>query len=135
MNPESLMCLDEECPPFFAYALARVKPNGKWAGPVVIAKRSGLSHRTVTRLGAKISWRGVKLDVASAFLHACGLRVGKTGVLIKNRMNSYKRWCVSQAVRPFHHLDDAQYRLFNERARKHNEAALRATRESQSSQS
>lgn len=110
-------------PPFWAAAWAREKPRGKHAGPRIISQRSGIPLRTVQRISNLISWTGVDLDVASAFLKACGLRMQKMNVVRQNEVHAYLRWCAVKgypgysikdkpALRPFGHLKDKSFAAF-----------------------
>jgi hypothetical protein len=113
-QPQTLLeRLDAEIPPFVAYYFARKYPRGPWAGPAVIAKRSGLSKRTVARIGGRISWRGVDLDVVSAFLSGCGFIASKCSPYIMENLREYMRWCVTKAMCPMHHLDGRAWKRFN----------------------
>jgi hypothetical protein len=116
MNPTLLEWLDNNLPPFWAYYHARKCVRGPWAGPVLIAQRSGLTHRTVTRIGAKISWEHVDIGVASAFLVACGFQC--LPVIRIKRFRDYMRMC-SKATIPFSHLDHRAWKQINKLSRKY----------------
>lgn len=62
-------------PPFWVYALARPRKAGQLRRYTLfeISSRSGLSFRTVTRISAKLSWSGVKIEQADAFFRACNV--------------------------------------------------------------
>lgn|SRR3990167_4719440 len=116
MEKTLLEKIDEDLPPFLCYLMARKRPRGIWAGPELIAERSGIPYRTVQRIGSKISWNGVRFDRVSAFIQACGFKIG-TSVIVVNKKNAYLRWCQTKAIRPFHHIGDAHWRRFNQKSR------------------
>ena len=107
--------LDAECPPFFAYAMARNKPHGGWIGVGELCKRAGLTRRTVIRIGSKISWQGVKLEVASRFLKGCGIGMCGWNLLYMNRERSYLNWQHKSRKRPYNHLTDQQWKNYNKK--------------------
>ncbi len=111
--------LDKFLPPFAAYFEARKHPRGPWAGPVAIAERSGLSHRTVTRIGAKISWKGIDVDVMSAFLHACGFECAKQFPFLLRNMRRRMRYCRGKAAVPASHLTYREWTRLDELRRRH----------------
>lgn len=106
--------LDENCPPFAVYFFARA--NGNWAGPRLIALRSGLTYRTVKRVGSMIAWAGVDTDVMSAFINGCGFRLCARGIVRLNLTNAYRRYASKKAVRPMRHLNDSEWEIFDRRA-------------------
>ena len=111
--PQQFQFLEDTLPPFAAYYQARKYPRGPWAGPEVIAKRSGLSRRTVTRMGSRISWKGVEVDIMCAFLDACGFQpCGEHGFVALNKLRSYMKSC-STALVPFNHLDQRAWSHLN----------------------
>lgn len=119
---EQFQFLEDNLPPFVAYYQARKYPRGPWAGATLIAQRSGLTPRTVTRMGSRISWKGLELDVICAFLDACGFRpAGSYGFVSLNKMRSYMRWART-TNKPFHHLDQRAWKQFNRESKRFMEA-------------
>ncbi len=114
--------LDKYLPPFAAYFEARKHPRGPWAGPVIIAQRSGLSHRTVTRIGAKISWKGIDVDVMSAFLDACGFECAQQFPFLLRNMRRRMRYCRGKAAVPSSHLTQREWMQRDKLSRLHLEA-------------
>ncbi len=114
--------LDKSLPPFAAYFEARKYPRGPWAGPVIIAERSGLSHRTVTRIGARISWKAIDVDVMSAFLEACGFQCAKQFPFLLGNMRRRMRYCRGKAAIPSSHLSYREWMQRDKLSRKHLEA-------------
>ena len=108
--------LDKNLPPFACYAEARKYPRGPWAGPGLIAERSGLSPRTVQRIGAKISWDGVDIGAASVFIRACGFQISGWGLIALNRLKTYRRYLITKAIRPMAHLDEKCWKCYSKRA-------------------
>jgi hypothetical protein len=49
--------------------------NAKIKSEAELVKDSGLSRRTVQRIVWRGSWDGIKFDVASKFLFACGVNI------------------------------------------------------------
>lgn len=71
-----LLPWQDELPPFVAYGIARKKrpllPGEKLRYTITeISERSGIPERTCCRISSKLSWRGVRPELASAFLWAC----------------------------------------------------------------
>lgn len=111
--PQLFQFLEDSLPPFAAYYHARKQPRGPWAGPEVIAQRSGLSRRTVTRMGGRISWKGVELDILCAFLDGCGFRpCGENGLVALSDTRHSMRYCATSS-KPFKHLDQRAWNNFN----------------------
>lgn len=116
---EQFQYLEETLPPFAAYYQARVKPRGPWAGPDLIAKRCGLSRRTVTRMGSRISWKGVELDVICAFLDGCGFQpCGRFGFVRLNEVRSYMKFCAT-SNNPFKHLGQRAWKQLNKTSQRY----------------
>lgn len=111
--------LDAELPPFCAYYFARKYPRGPWAGPALIAQRAGMARRTVARLGMKVSWVGVDVDVMSRFLAACGFRARNGSPFVMFKIRVYMRYCANEAINPMNHLDERAWRQFNKLSRLH----------------
>jgi hypothetical protein len=105
--------LDCECPPFWAYAYARKYRNGPWIGVVELCKRSGLPRRSVIRIGSKISWRGVKVEVISSFLKGCGFQLCGWNIVGLQKARKYIRWQQAHSHRPYGHLSNAQWNHYN----------------------
>lgn len=105
--------LDRVCPPFMAYALAGLvsgpRNKRKWIGMHGIVERSGLSVRTVTRLGDSVSWESAKIGKVSRFLGACGIdprNIKPVRDYLRHTMGS---------VKPFPHLGGFKYQVFQRR--------------------
>ena len=105
--------LDWECPPFWAYAIALKHRGGPWIGVDELCKRSGLARRTVIRIGSRVTWSGVNIDVAAAFLWGCGLRLNAGRILDLKWVRSYLRRQIEESRKPFSHLSDPQFRNFS----------------------
>jgi len=119
-NSKPKLRLDErltrECPPFLAYysAAIRSKWRRRWVGVDEICRRSGLPRRTVIRVGAKVTWTGVKVEVMGRFMAACGFRVRAGRVLNIGKITQHLSQQTSpNASRPFNHLNSVQYAHFN----------------------
>lgn len=81
--------LDKLCPPFIAVALARDE-KGKWMPLTAIADASGISTRTVYRIGVSVSWARY-MRYASDFLDACGVdpfQMGRQRAYIRETLQS-----------------------------------------------
>jgi len=121
-SAKNLLIALDDYPPFLVYWLAR-RGRRKWAGPHHIARQSGIPGRTVTRLGAMVSWRGVKIGVASAFMEACG--VNPMDCVSLWRLKNYMRETLTQR-RPYAHLTDWNLQKFVRRFRKWEQQRARA---------
>lgn len=126
MEKTLLQKLDAEMPPFWCAAWAREKARGKQAGPKVISQRTGVPYRTVQRIFASITWKGINIEVVSALLEAARVRMqSKTTIIRMNEIRAYLRWCASHrakeghpALRPFAYMSDNQFKLFSRRSKK-----------------
>jgi len=96
-----------QCRPFVCYALAR-KPDTSLRGRekrytlAEISDRSGISERTCYRLANKLSWRGVDVELASAFFYGCGVNPFQLQI----QKNYVKK--TSQVKNKFSHLLPSQ---------------------------
>lgn len=106
-----------KCRPFFCYALAR-KPDRSLRGRhkrytlAEISERSGIPERTCYRLANKLSWRGVDIELGSAFFYGCGVNPFQLQV----QKNYVKK--TSQVKHKFAHLLPSQLKsLENKLAR------------------
>jgi len=99
VRPNNLRALFDQCPPFLIPALAR-KADSKLRGMSIadIAKAAGISRRSLTRLFAKLDWRGVKVYTACRVLAACNID--------PLRMSDAKEYIrdTSSSRTPFRHL-------------------------------
>lgn len=113
---EQSLCLrlNLEAPPFIVYGMTRKSPHGKWIGVEELVRRSGLSKRTVIRLGMRTDWAGVKIGVASRFLAACGVKGSGRSILSMNRIREYLRWYREHGTTPCQHLTTSQWRRLNQ---------------------
>lgn len=117
VHPKTLLeKLDFECPPFWAYYYARKTPHGRWVGLDELCRRSGIPRRTVIRIGSKISWRGVGVEVASRFLAACGIKPASHNALNLRLIRKYVKSQHNRAKNPYWHLTKAQWRMLNVRS-------------------
>ena len=70
--------------PPYLIRLAAHRPGGKPLRNSDIMSRSGLSRKTVSRIGAARKWDGFDIRVVSAFMDAC-----RFNPLATNRFNDY----------------------------------------------
>jgi hypothetical protein len=119
----------DQNPPFWCFALARNREARKKASRLSreeISKRSGLSLRTIDRITSRISWRGVRVDQASAFLVGCG-----TDLFHVNVDKNFVLNVVRRGVQ-FPHLTAVQLKALNQRVERFQAAKASATRSYQS---
>jgi hypothetical protein len=72
---KKLAAFADRCPPILCRLLARTG-RGEQSRPLTnleIARRSGMTERSVLNLSRKTSWAGLTLDVIDAFTSACGV--------------------------------------------------------------
>lgn len=95
--------LDERCPPFLAIALARTGRNGDWIRLSDIAKKSGISSRTMWRVFGEVSWGKHTIFQISAILEACRIDIFHMG-----RQHEYMAETL-RSKKPYNHIP-ARYR-------------------------
>lgn len=74
-----------------------LKPNEE------IVERSGLNLRTICRLNYAPSWKGIRIEVASAFIYGCGFNI------LKN--SDVNRFLKLKTATDFSHLMPFQKKL------------------------
>ena len=96
-------------PPFLCYAMYRNKAINRRSRPnaETLAKATGLSSRTISRIASKVSWDSVRWKDIRAFTNACGIDLLRQ----RDERNYLKR--TIHYKRPMRHLDDAQLRWFD----------------------
>lgn len=113
MNPtkspqKTLLETCNALPPFTVFYLARVgKRSQKRPKLRDLAKASGLSFRTFTRIARKMSWDSVRLGQIEAFCKACGV-----DLLRQHAQKDFLRHSVTYN-RPLSHLKRNQLQKFN----------------------
>jgi hypothetical protein len=94
-------------PPFvcWAYAGNRRRKSGHTPVPEMV-ESSGLNRRMVLRIRDRITWQGVRVEVADAFMRGCGVNPNNCW-----RMRKYLRFTTTRK-QPLRHLTPSQQRRF-----------------------
>lgn len=68
---KTLLQTIEQLPPFVVFALGRRRIHGRKRHVDDIVAESGLSKRTFSRIAARLTWRGVKIEDIDGFCRSC----------------------------------------------------------------